>query len=269
MMEEGQRYCVLMPVLLDEQWHVDLAIASVACHSDRFGKDPKDLVIIIADSKRSKFRIPPESLVGVRAEVQILACGGGRLTEDLNMAIQAAPKSAEFLVHSALDIFPGDGWGAAFDRIFKSASDAGIVTTSFLECGSPPIGRREPVQGEFVEGMYGPFMAFRRYIENRASENREFWSAHFDSDNFTAMASDSDLVMEFYSRGWRSYRTNEVVSWHLNGAVMRGRPKAERDQNAQMAASSFQRKWGRSPLWMAKVIQNGAVVYGREENPHQ
>ena len=111
------------------------------------------------------------------------------------------------------------------------------------------IGPPEP-QDLIVEGMYSPFMMFRRG-----------W--RFD-ESYIKIYQDSDLIMRMYEKGLRAYRSCRA---HVHHLLRMTSDRVDQDQHRRHLAQDerlFYTRWGKSPWMMFGLIRYGAWSFGRE-----
>lgn len=246
---------VILPVIFHEDSHVHLARAAIAIMRAAT-EVPFELVIVETGSKHLEDE----------ADTFVHRPHLTRYTADFNAGIDAS--EGDIIVHTGSDVFMAIGWLEEILRVFREYPLAGAVTLACREGGSPAIGPREP-QDVVVEGMYGPFFAFQQWLPQLTLGDKHEGPGACAKEmrmdeRYDAMCCDNDLIMQIYDAGWRSYRSGRVVVTHLNGATMRSRDGATRERNRELGNRIFAEKWGASPLWMAKMILRGGVIYGRE-----
>lgn len=227
---------VVLPVLVRHPWQLHLteaAIKIMRCTT----AIPFQIVVVETESRTPKIK----SLADVYEQVPKRTTA----IRDYNRAIDLA--TGEFIVHTANDILVQPGWLEALLKPFAIYPDCGASTIAIREAGGLHIG--QTTEQTIVEGMYGPIMMFRKGW--RFDEDWEF-------------GADGDLIMRMYVHGLRAYRCLEAMAYHLHMATWNAEFAVEQKQKEQEYQQRWEERWGNSPLWMAKVIQNGAVVFGHE-----
>lgn len=229
---------VILPVKLsaDAEWLIELtefAINTMRMHTKR-----KFQLIILESSGRE--------LKGL-ADIHVKCAADSNYVKDFNSGIDIA--DGKYIVHVANDIIVGPEWLEALLEPFERIKDCGASTISVAEPGAI-VGSRDPSR-QIIEGMYGPLMMFPAG-----------WK--FD-EAFSGLHSDSDLIMRIYQAGLRSYRNHRAMAYHLDGLTWRKNTneKTRADQRRE-ADMLFRARYKDSPLWMAKMILRGGVIYGRE-----
>ena len=115
--------------------------------------------------------------------------------------------------------------------------DCGVATVIALELKMVP--------GNYIqEGVYGPFMMFRKG-----------WQ--FDASRFPCQFGDTDLIMRMYGEGLRSYRNYRVVIHHLNRQTLSGKSN---DEDYNRARQRFIDRHGDSPLLMRRILIDGNII---------
>lgn len=226
---------VILPVKIGDEWQQELAEFAISTMRAKTRRK-FELIVVESDSKEMKDF----------CDVHIKRLPS-TYTEDFNAAQELA--SGDFIVHTAIDIIVGDQWLEALIEPFEQFKDCGVTTVSVTEPGSI-VGEKLPSR-KIIEGMYGPLMMFRKE-----------WKL---DPAFPNLHSDSDLVMRMYEAGLRSYRNHRSVAYHLDGITWKSVTTAsEREEQRKKANMLFQTRYANSPLWMAKMILRGGVLYGRE-----
>ena len=166
---------------------------------------------------------------------------------ELNAGVRAA--SNEFVLSTGNDVIAPPHWDTELLRCFDERKDCGVASLSALEPGAA-IG---PVQtmDRIVEGMYSPFMMFRR--------GREFDEA------YEKIYQDSDFIMRTYEElGQRAYRSCRA---HVHHLLRMTSDRVEPQKHAKDLAHDerlFYERWGNSPLAMFALIRYGTYAYGQE-----
>ena len=229
---------VIMPVLAPEVWQQNMSRIAIQQMRD-CTSIPFELVMVEAAKERS----PLADL----ADKYVCREFSKNPTSDINEGIDAA--SGDCLIYIGNDIMVTPGWIEAMLECFDRYKDCGAATVS---CSEPAgmVGSVTPLD-QIVEGMYGPITMFQRG-----------WK--YD-EAFPTMRADDDLIMRIYEAGYRSYRNLRVVCHHL-WAQTWNTCYSERDRGQFRADADllFRKRYAKSPLWMAKMILNGGVMFGRE-----
>ena len=166
--------------------------------------------------------------------------------KELNAGVRAA--SNEFVLSTGNDVIAPPHWDTELLRCFEGRADCGVASLSAFEPGAvigPPI-----TQDRIVEGMYSPFMMFRR--------GREFDEA------YVKIYQDSDFVMQTYELGQRAYRSCRA---HVHHLLRMTSDRVEPEQHRKDLAYDerlFYERWGKSPLAMFALIRYGQYAYGQE-----
>lgn len=252
---------VVLPVLAPTPFlraMTEFAIKTLRAHADL----PFELVVVEAEGGPQAGYFDPEywqgargmiicedradKVVSVRADKYLLfnpKIGG---VKELNAGVDAA--SGEFIVSTGNDVIVPPHWDTELLRVFDLYADCGVAALSAFEPGAI-IGPPE-VQDRVVEGMYSPFMMFRR-------------GQRFD-EAYTKIYQDSDLIMRLYGQGLRAYRSCRAHVHHLL-RMTSDRVDVERHRR-ELAVDEklFYQRWGASPLMMFGMIRYGHWVYSRE-----
>ena len=229
---------VILPIKLpaDNEWLIELT--EFAVNTMRMHTKKKFELIILESGGRE--------LKGL-ADVHIRCPAESNYVRDFNSGLEIA--SGKYIVRASNEILVGAEWLDALMEPFDRIPDCGISSISVVENGAL-IGSQE-CSRQIVEGIYGALMMFRAG-----------WK--FD-EAFIGPHADSDLIMRIYQAGLRAYRNHRSMAYHLNGM---GDPKnvsekirAEQLREADML---FKARYKDSPLWAARMILRGGVLYGRE-----
>lgn len=228
------RITVLLPVICFEPWQAIMTQAAVDIMASTTAQ-PFRLVLIETESKR----------------LEHLSCYSGvsyehfpqrsSLSQDLNRAIDKYSKDTDYFVHTGNDIFVKPGWLEALLECFAFRQDCGIAT---LAASDMKHEAREAIE----EGVYGPIFMFRK-------------GYRFDSFSFPSIFSDTDLIMQAYNDGYRSYRNWRIVVGHLyqqTYSLMHTEQK--RVELFQQARERFTRKWSGCGLLMYRILAGGEAV---------
>lgn len=169
--------------------------------------------------------------------------------KEINAGIDAA--TGDFIVFTGNDIIAPKGWDSELLKPFELYKDCGASCLAAGEPGNPWIGSREPID-MIVEGMYSPFMMFRRG-----------WRY---SEEYGRIFQDSDLIMRMYTADppLRSYRNNRASVIHFNRMTNDNVDVVAHNEQLEKDARTFYRKWGKSPLWMFGMMKGVHLRYGQE-----
>lgn len=236
------KIAVVLPCLFTNDWQMRLADFAIHTISDNTDLTP-DIIVVETGSKITRDH----------RYVTKWIKGKGPYSHDFNLGVIAASE-ADYVIHIGIDILVQEGWLEGLLEVFHTRKDAGVATLAIAEAGAY-VGPRKPTPG-LIEAMYGPLMMYKRKIDDQVML--------LDEERFPQHASDSDLVMQFYDKGFRSYRNNRVQCHHLNGITWNTQSDQDIARKTNAAHQAFHEKWGNSPLWMAKMIMKGGVIYGRE-----
>ena len=160
----------------------------------------------------------------------------------------ADASSGEFIVSTGNDVFVPPHWDTELLRCFEARRACGVASLSALAPGAV-IGPPE-AQDAIVEGMYSPFMMYRR--EWRLDEA------------FVKIYADSDLIMRVYESGKRAFRSCRAHVHHLARMTSDRVDPGGHARDLARDERLFYQRWGRSPLMMFGLIRYGQWAYGRE-----
>lgn len=183
------RITVLLPVICFEDWQQTMTEAAVDI-MQRCTDMPFHLVLLETESKKCGHIPELYSNVSYEHFPQRTS-----LSQDLNRGIDKYSKGTDYFVHTGNDIFVKPGWLEALLECFALRRDCGIATLAASDM-------KHEARDAIEEGVYGPIFMFRKG-----------W--RFDSFNFPSIFSDTDLIMQAYKDGYRSYRNWKIVVGHL------------------------------------------------------
>lgn len=233
---------VMMPILCREDWQGIMTECAIRTLK-RTTAMPFELVVVetarrekaddnIPDIVRDYF-LPECKYIAVDKETSP--------ARDCNIGLQNC--TGEFVVYTGNDIFVRPGWLEALLKCFE-IPDCGAATLASSDLKLP---QRDLIQ----EGVYGPFMMFRRVDAKRGKP----WL--YDEVNFPCQFGDTDMIMRMYSDGLRMYRNHSVVIHHLNRQTLSGE---DNTQDFHKARARFIRKHEGSPLLMYKFLTEGTII---------
>lgn len=236
MINSKSKVSVILPVMYGDPWQEDLArfaILTLRAKTDI----PFELVIVETES----------DTLGDLSDQHLVCPNRTCYTKDFNAGLRLA--KGDLVVHTGIDVIPGQGWLEAMLECFDEFKDCGVATISMGEPGAM-IGPYMP-QDTFDESMYGPFMMFR--------------AGWFLDPLFPGMGGDNDLVMRIYNEGFRAYRNNNVKGFHMNGITWQtAYTQEDRDEITKKAQSDFHARHGKSPLAMYRMMMRGRNEYAKE-----
>ena len=249
---------VVLPVLAPTQFlraMTEFAIKTLRLHAD----NPFELVLVEAehdhfDPERHPFSWPseldrrPGHFVSehVRIDKYLRFNPKQGCIKEFNAGIAAA--SHEFVVSTGNDVIAPPHWDTELLRCFEERRDCGAAALSAFEPGAI-IGPPQALD-LLVEGMYSPFMMYRRD-----------WRL---DEAYLKIYSDSDLIMRMYEAGLRPYRSCRA---HVHHLLRMTSDRVEPEQHARDLAHDerlFYRRWGKSTLAAFGVIRTGQWTYGQE-----
>ncbi len=233
---------VVLPLLITRPWQRHITEAAIKCY--RENTDIR-FELVIVETESTHFDI--EAVIGCSADRHISRPRRTTYVKDFNAGVDAA--GGDYIVHAGNDVFVPEGWLEGLLEPFERFPDCGISCPAAREPGQN-IGPAQPLD-MIVEGMYGPLFMFRKG-----------WRL---DEAYIGMHSDNDLVMRVCQAGLRSYRNCKVIVRHLGGLTWGvSHETGACQENEETAHRVFNERWGSSPLFMAKVILKGGVVWGRE-----
>lgn len=245
-----KKISVVLPVLAPTPFlraMTEFAIKTLRMHAD----NPFELVLVEAgeDHFNPKYISgvdPAEVPETCKADVYLNfnpKIGG---VKELNAGVDAA--SCDFVLSTGNDVIAPPHWDTELLRCFEERKDCGVASLSAFEPGAiigPPHSM--PL---IVEGMYSPFMMFRK-------------GQRFD-EAFVKIYQDSDFVMRAYERGERAYRSCRAHVHHLL-RMTSDRVNPEQHQRDLLRDEKlFYQRWGNSPLAIFALIRCGSYGFGRE-----
>lgn len=216
----------------------EFAIKTLRAHADH----PFELVVV--EAAHNYFESPDET--GVKADKYLNFTPKIGAVRELNKGLEIA--TGDFVLCTGNDVIVPPHWDTELLRCFDERADCGVASLSAFEPGAV-IGPPQALD-RIVEGMYSPFMMFRR------GERMD--------EAYRKIYQDSDFVLRVYERGQRAYRSCRAHVHHLLRMTSdRVDPEAH---NADLAHDEwlFYQRWGKSPLAMFGMIRSSYMVYGRE-----
>lgn len=238
---------VVLPVLAPTpflQAMTEYCIRTLECHADA----PFELVVVQAEDD---WMSPDQgwSPPGQRHQLAYRylnftpKIGGVR---EVNAGIDAA--SGNFVVTAGNDVIAPPHWDTELLRAFEERKDCGVSALSAAEPGAyigPPVGM--PL---LVEGMYSPFMMFRKG-----------W--RFD-EAYVRVYQDSDLILRMYDKGLRAYRNCRAMVHHLLRMTNERVDTEEHNRILALDEKLFYERWDNCPYHMFMLIRYSQVRYGVE-----
>ena len=245
--ESKPKLSVVLPILAPTPFlrvMTEFAIKTLRLHAD----NPFELIVV--EAEHNHFEPPSEvslahrdPLLCVDKYLRFNPKIGG--VKELNAGVDAA--SGDIILSTGNDVIAPPHWDTELLRCFERP-DCAVASLSAFEPGTV-IGPRV-AEDRMVEGMYSPFMAFRRG-----------W--RFD-ESYVKIYQDSDLIMRVYEAGQRAYRSCHA---HVHHLLRMTSDRVEPEKHALDLARDerlFYKRWGQSPLAMFAMIRTGVQVYGRE-----
>lgn len=167
--------------------------------------------------------------------------------KEINAGIDAA--SGDFIVFTGNDLIVPPHWDSELLKPFELYKDCGASCLAAGEPGNLWIGSQQSVD-LIVEGMYSPFMMFKRG-----------W--RYD-EGYGRIYQDSDLIMRLYEAGLRSYRNNRASVIHFNRMTNDNVDAEAHNRQLAIDEERFYQRWSKSPHMMFAMIRRGFNVYGKE-----
>jgi len=214
---------VLMPILFTEpSWQVPMTKYALDCLAIYPGAGFNLVIVETGSSHLQDHKVYQGNGLPVQTKYVNIE-EKSQWTADANAGLKWC--DGEFVVHTGNDVFVRPGWARELLRPFEDYADCGV---SCLASGDLPKPISD-VGDHIIEGVYGPFMMFRRQwlpehwalMDGNAahgSTNTDPFPKTFDED-FPDIFSDTDLVLAHYAAGLRSYRNHRVRIEHLNRAT--------------------------------------------------
>lgn len=211
---------VMMPILFTEpSWQVPMTKYAIECLAIEPGADFNMVIVETGSNHLQDYTV----YLGNGSPVQtkyVNIKDKSQWTYDANQGLKWCDR--EYIVHTGNDVFVRPGWARELLRPFEKYADCGV---SCLASGDLPAPISN-IHDHIIEGVYGPFMMFRReaFYHNfpwqnfRQEEEGTSQSVAFDED-FPDIFSDTDLVLAHYAAGLRSYRNHKVRIEHFNKAT--------------------------------------------------
>lgn len=233
---------VVLPILVPTPFlraMTEFCIKTLRAHADQ----PFELVVVEAvhhyfESTGPEHPLHVEKYINFPQKI-------GQVRE-INAGVDAA--TGDLIVFTGNDLIAPPHWDTELRRPFELFRDCGASSISAFEPGArvgPPAA-----MDLYVEGMYSPFMAFRKGWRYDEAYQRVY--------------QDSDLIMRMYDKGLRAYRSCRVHAHHLLRMTNDNVDKAQHDVILKQDERLFYQRWGKSPLMMFGLIRFGAWGYGHE-----
>ncbi len=229
---------VVLPVRLDHEWQLHMtidAIRTLRCTTE----SKFELIVVETVSKKNPDTIfgNGNALAKSNGIDTWLMGNCGSYSADWNLGADRA--TGDLLLHTGNDVFTRPDWVDLLHQCFRF-EDCGAAT--ILSSDISPHVKVSPNANQLIhEGIYGPFMAFRKE-----------W--RLDADNFPNCFSDTDLIMRMYSEGYRSYRNHGGMIHHLNRQTLDG---DEHQGNFDKGREAFIRIHGGSPHFAYRALSDG------------
>ncbi len=238
-MKEQPSISVILPVLHMNEDHLEMTISCIKRMRARAYGRKFQLVVIETLSKDLNPKLQNE----LQIDQYIHFADRTRYTKDFNAGVDLA--SGDYLVHTGNDVLVNDGWLDALLEPFEKYTDCGVSSLSAVE-PKHTIGLKEPMN-LIVEGMYGPIMMCKKD-----------WRL---DEEYIGAASDNDLIMRLYTKGFRAYRNYASVVEHESAQTWKGLNDTE---NMRHGIDLFYKRWAGSPWLIFMLMKNGVVQYGHE-----
>ena len=249
---------VILPVLTPTPFlraMTEFAIKTLRAHAD----NPFELVVVEAEGEyfstsfyhsHATYEDEMDSLMKIDKYLTLTPRQGS--TKDFNAGARIA--TGEFIVSTGNDVIAPPHWDTELLRCFEERADCGVASLSAFEPGAI-VGPPHALD-MIVEGMYSPFMAWRR-----GGLLSVGWLL---DEAYRKIYCDSDLIMRHYEARLRAYRSCRAHVHHLVRMTSdRVDPEGHRRDLAHDERLFYQR-WGKSPLMMYGLIRSGQYTYGRE-----
>lgn len=252
---KNRKISVVLPVLAPTPFlraMTEFAIQTLRAHAD----NEFELIVVEAESGDDEERyFDPAHYAGSYSAQD---CANQYLyfnpkiggVKELNAGVLAA--TGDFVVSTGNDVIVPPHWDTELLRCFEERWDCGVASLSAFEPGAI-IGPPQPVD-MIVEGMYSPFMMFRR--------GRRF------CEDYLKIYQDSDFIMQTYENGLRAYRSCRA---HVHHLLRMTSDRVDQELHKQQLAHDerlFYERWSDSPFAMFGMIRYGQITYGREYEAH-
>lgn len=240
---------VVLPLLVPTPFlraMTEFAIKALRAHAD----GPFELIVV--EAAENHFDHP---LLGIDKYLNFTPPIG--MIREFNAGADAA--TGDFVVSTGNDVIVPPHWDTELLRVFENNPDCGVSSLSAFEPGAVigPSSQQECVSQqpevgtvEWVEGMYSPFMMWRR--GERLDEA------------YRKIYSDSDLIMRVYKKGQRAYRSCRA---HVHHLLRMTSDRVNSEQHARDLAQDerlFYQRWGKSRLMIMGLIRGSKWQFGRE-----
>ena len=176
---------------------------------------------------------------------------------EFNQGVDVA--SGDFIVSVGNDVIVPPHWDTELLRVFEENPDCGVASLSALEPGVVigPGTQQECVSQQseigvidYVEGMYSPFMMWRKG-----------WRM---DESYVKIYCDSDLIMRMYAKGLRAYRSCRTRVHHFARMTSDRVDPEQHQRDLAQDEKLFYQRWGKSRLMIFGLIRSGQLTYGRE-----
>ena len=234
---------VLLPIIIEYEWQY---IMTEACIRIMRATTSVPFQLVLVETKSNRFDPRRERGVSVihsvgiwQDDVDVYIHRPERtcMVRDLNAGLEKA--TGDYIVHTGNDIFTQDEWLEALLECFE-----------IPDCGAACLAAsdmKHEIQDRIIEGIYGPLFMFKAG-----------W--RFDED-YTCIASDTDMIMRIYESGQRMYRNWRVLICHF-GQVTYTKlyDHTERDVLFRRSQELFTQKHGKSRTLMFQLLVSGAIM---------
>lgn len=245
---------VVLPILAPTPFlraMTEFTIKTMRMHADN--PDDYELIVVEADhdhfrrySMEGIVRVPFDPLMRIDKYLNFTPKIGS--LKEVNAGIDAA--RGQFIVGMGNDVIVPPHWDTELMVPFLKQRDCGASALSAFEPGAivgPPQALRYPA---YVEGMYSPFMMFRKG-----------WRV---DEAYHKIYQDSDLIMRMYAAGLKSYRSCRA---HVHHLLRMTSDRVEPEQHNKDLAHDerlFYQRWSGCPYMMFGLIRSGQITYGCE-----
>lgn len=239
---------VVLPILVPTpflQAMTEFTIQTLRMHADN------DFELVVVEAENRYFdslerNLPRDSMLRIDQYLNFSPKIGA--LKEFNAGIDAA--QGEFIVGMGNDVIVPPHWDTELMLPFLKQADCGASALSAFEPGAI-VGPQQAIPyPEFVEGMYSPFMMFRKG-----------WRV---DESYHKIYQDSDLILRMYAAGLKSFRSCRA---HVHHLVRMTSDRVEQEKHAQDLAHDerlFYQRWASSPYMMFGLIRSGRIAYGQE-----